>query len=97
MEAPFVRSHVAERTRRRTVRTQAVSLIGPATATAGLAWAILQPDRITLLHPTGQSFWWLVLEPPLLVVAVGVVFALLVAGPLIDDLESAGEARAAPR
>jgi ABC-type polysaccharide/polyol phosphate export permease len=42
---------------------------------------------VTLLHPFGQGFWWLVVEPPLLVVLVGVVFHALVARPLIDDLE----------
>ena len=73
--------------RRRDRRTQAVSLIGPAVAAAGVVWAILQPYRVTLLHPRGQGFWWLLVEPPLLVVAAGVVFALVVAGPLLADLE----------
>ena len=53
----------------------------------GVAWAFLQPYRITLLHPHGQGFWWLVIEPPLLVVLVGIVFALFVAPGLIEDLE----------
>jgi hypothetical protein len=50
-------------------------------------WAILQPYRVTLLHPRGEGFWWLVIEPPLLVVLVGVVFTLVVARPLLADLE----------
>jgi hypothetical protein len=58
------------------------------TAAAGLIWSFLQPARLTLLHPGGQSFWWLVLEPPLLVVAAGLVFAFLIARPLIADLEA---------
>ena len=53
----------------------------------GLIWGILQPHRLTILHPRGQGFWWLVLEPPLLVVLAGVVFALVVARPLLADLE----------
>ena len=53
----------------------------------GLIWAILQPYRVTLLHPRGESFWWLVVEPPLLVLLVGAVFAIFVARPLIADLE----------
>jgi hypothetical protein len=93
METPFVRSHSAERTRRQAVRTQIVSLIGPVAVAAGLIWAILQPYRVTLLHPFGQPFWWLVFEPPLLVCGVGVVFALLVARPLIADLESGSTER----
>jgi hypothetical protein len=64
-----------------------VSAIGPTVVAAGLIWAILQPYRVTLLHPRGQSFWWLVIEPPLLVMGAGIVFALLVARPLLVDLE----------
>jgi hypothetical protein len=63
-------------------------MLGPVTAAAGLVWAVLQPDRITLLHPVHQGFWWLVIEPPLLVVLAGVIFALVVARPLIADLEA---------
>jgi ABC-type polysaccharide/polyol phosphate export permease len=53
-----------------------------------LIWAFFQPERLTLLHPSGQGFWWLVLEPQLLVMAVGVAFALVVARPLLADLEA---------
>ena len=72
-------------------RARAVSLIGPLTIVAGIVWAILQPYRITLLHPRGQGFWFLFVQPPLFVIAAGVVFALLVARPLIADLEAAEE------
>jgi hypothetical protein len=54
----------------------------------GVVWAFLQPYRVTLLHPHGQGFWWLAIEPPLLVVLAGIVFALLVAPSVIEDLES---------
>ena len=57
------------------------------TALAGLAWALWQPWRLTLLHPHGQGFWWLVAEPPLYVVLVGVLFRLLIAPGLVKDLE----------
>jgi len=40
-----------------------------------------------LLHPHGQSFWWLVVEPPLLVVAVGLFFHFVVVPGLLEDLE----------
>ena len=72
---------------RHSVRARAVSALGPLTMVGGVAWAFLQPYRITLLHPHGQGFWWLVIEPPLLVVLVGVVFAVFVAPGLIEDLE----------
>ena len=71
-----------------------VSSIGPAVMAAGFVWAILQPYRVTLLHPRSQGVWWLLIEPPLLVIAAGIVFALLVARPLLIDLE---ELDAAPR
>jgi hypothetical protein len=72
----------------RTARVRLVSALGPLTALAGLIWAIVQPYRVTLLHPRGEGFWWLLVEPPLLVVAAGVAFALLVAPGLIEDLEA---------
>jgi hypothetical protein len=81
----FVSSSTAVRAR--TLRVHAVSLVGPVTAAGGLIWAILQPYRVTLLHPRGESFWWLLIEPPLLVVLVGAIFAAVVARPLIADLE----------
>jgi hypothetical protein len=78
----------------RTPRVRAVSALGPVTVLAGLAWAVLQPYRLTLLHPYHQGIWWLVVEPPLLVAAAGLFFALAVARPLIADLEQAGSGAA---
>jgi NAD(P)H-flavin reductase len=78
---------VTEAAQQHDIRAHAISLLGPLVAAAGIVWAILQPHRITLLHPHGQGFWWLVVEPPLLLVAGGVVFALVVARPLLADLE----------
>jgi hypothetical protein len=71
-----------------------VSLLGPLTVAGGVIWAILQPWRLTLLHPLHQGFWWLVVEPPLLVVGAGIFFTLVVARPLLADLEAS---RAAAR
>jgi hypothetical protein len=75
-------------TRTRTRGTYVVSLLGPLTVAGGVVWAVLQPHRLTLLHPFHQGFWWLVIEPPLLVVAAGIIFAFVVARPLIADLEA---------
>jgi hypothetical protein len=72
-------------------RARWVALIGPLTVVAGVAWAILQPYRVTLLHPRGQGFWFLAVEPPLLVVAAGIVFGIFVARPLAADLEEAAD------
>jgi hypothetical protein len=94
MESPYVHHYPGARVGRRNPRAQAVSLLGPLTAAGGLIWAIVQPYRVTLLHPHGQGFWWLFVEPPLLVVAAGIVFTFVVARPLLADLE---EHDAAPR
>jgi hypothetical protein len=80
--------------RQRTARARFVSAIGPLTALAGVTWAIVQPYRLTILHPHGEGFWWLFVEPPLLVVAVGLFFYFAVAPGLLEDLE---EARATSR
>jgi hypothetical protein len=63
-----------------------VLALGPVVALAGVAWAVVQPWRITLLDPSAQSFWWLVSEPPLYVVAVGLLFRFVVAPSLVEDL-----------
>jgi hypothetical protein len=73
--------------RSRTARARLVAVLGPMTMLGGVAWGFLQPYRLTVLHPHGQGLWWLLVEPPLLVIAVGVVFALLIAPGLIEDLE----------
>jgi len=78
---------VTEAVQQHDIRAHTISLLGPLVSAAGLVWAILQPDRITLLHPHGQGFWWLLVEPPLLLVAAGIVFVLVVARPLLADLE----------
>ena len=79
------------RTARRSARALAVSAIGPLTIVGGLVWAFVQPYRITLLHPRGQGFWWLVVEPPLLVMLVGLLFAVVVLPGLLEDLEAVEE------
>jgi hypothetical protein len=73
--------------RHRAARARFVSALGPLTALAGVVWAIVQPYRLTLLHPHGQGFWWLFVEPPLLVIAVGVSFYFVVLPGLLEDLE----------
>jgi hypothetical protein len=71
-------------------RVLLVLSLGPVCALGGVVWALLQPYRITLLHPYGQGFWWLVSEPPIYVVLVGLAFHWLVAPGLVEDLEEAG-------
>ena len=75
--------------RQRTARVRIVSALGPVTALAGVVWALVQPYRVTLLHPHGQGFWWLLVEPPLLVIAVGLFFYFAVLPGVLDDLDDA--------
>jgi hypothetical protein len=89
-----IATEAAARSRRRSLRGLAINLIGPLTMLAGVVWAFLQPYRLTLLHPHGQGFWWLLSEPPLYVVVVGLGFALLIAPGLLEDLEEVEDAAA---
>jgi hypothetical protein len=75
---------------RRSARARAVAAIGPLTVLAAVIWAAAQPYRLTILHPRGQGFWWLAVEPPLLVAFVGILFGALVAPGLLEDLEEEG-------
>ena len=83
-------THIATEASRPRVRSSARALVvralGPATVVAGLAWAVAQPYRITLLHPHDQGFWWLFVQPPLWVVAAGVFFHLAVVPGILADL-----------
>ena len=85
MNSTYASQATSERSR--LARPQIVSLLGPVVSAAGVVWAVLQPYRVTLLHPRGQGFWWLVIEPPLLVVIAGIVFSVVVVRPLLADLE----------
>jgi hypothetical protein len=71
----------------RTLRARIVLALGPLASLAGIAWAVAQPWRLTLLHPHGQGFWWLLSQPPLYVVLVGVLFRFAIAPGLADDVE----------
>jgi hypothetical protein len=82
-----VEANVPEVVERRPPRALAVLSLGPATAVAGVVWALFQPYRVTLLDPAGEGFWRLFVEPPLLVVLVGALFHLFVARPLAGELE----------
>lgn len=85
MQSTYARSRTSPIAR--TGRAHAIAALGPVTVAAGFVWAIVQPYRLTILHPQHQGFYWLAIEAPLLVVAAGVFFALVVARPLLVDLE----------
>jgi hypothetical protein len=71
----------------RPLRARIVLALGPLAACGGVAWAVLQPWRLTLLHPHGQGFWWLLAEPPIYAVLAGLLFRLLIAPGLAKDIE----------
>ena len=77
----------AETKERVATRVRVVLALGPLTSVAGVVWAVAQPWRLTLLHPTAQGFWWLFSEPPLYVVLVGLLFRFVVAPGIAADLE----------
>ena len=76
--------------RSRLRRARVLLALGPLTVTAGIVWALAQPWRLTLLHPSGQGFWWLFAEPPLYVVLVGILFRLVLAPGIVADLMDSG-------
>lgn len=69
-------------------RALAVQLLGPLTVLGGLVWAVAQPYRIAFLHPEGKGLYDFLFQPPLLVALVGLVFAVLIAPGLVEDLET---------
>lgn len=73
--------------RARSRHAVAVQLLGPLTVLAGLVWAVAQPYRIVFLDRDGRGLYDYLFQPPLLVVAVGLVFALVVAPGLVADLD----------
>jgi hypothetical protein len=79
----------AERAVALPLRARLVLVLGPATALGGVVWAIVQPWRLTLLHPHAQGAWWLFSEPPLFVLVVGLLFRLLLAPGIVDDIRAA--------
>jgi hypothetical protein len=90
--------HAAEesRTIRRPRRVLALEAIGPLTIVGGVVWAIAQPYRIAFIYREGKGFYDYLAQPPLLVVAVGLFFALAIAPGLASDLERAHEPEAEP-
>ena len=70
------------------LRARLVLALGPVTAFGGVVWALVQPWRLTLLHPHGQGLWWLLAEPPLYVVLVGLLFRLLLAPGIVEDIRA---------
>ena len=67
-------------------RGSALALIGPFTTLAGVVWAVAQPYRLAPIDHWAASAWDYAAQPPLLVVAVGLIFEFAVALPLLRQL-----------
>jgi hypothetical protein len=87
---PRARPTDERREARRGVRVLALEAIGPLTILAGIVWAFAQPYRVAFFYPEGKGVWEWAVQPPLLVMAVGLVFALLVTPGLVEDMERQG-------
>lgn len=83
------RTAAEERSERKTGRIVAIEAIGPLTIVAGVVWAIAQPYRIVFIHRADKGFYDYLVQPPLLVMLVGLLFALLIAPGVVDDLREA--------
>ena len=87
---------VRSRATRRGIRVLAVEALGPLTVLGGIVWAFAQPYRVTFFYPDGKGIWEWLVQPPLLVVLVGLLFSLVVAPGVVDDLEQREQGDAAP-
>lgn len=74
---------------RRSRRALTVTLLGPTTVVGGIIWAVVQPWRITLLHPHGEGFYWLLVEPPLWAIGAGLAFWLWIVPGVLQDFDAA--------
>ena len=85
---PLDRASEREKVERRSLRALAIEALGPLTILGGVVWAIFQPYRIVFFNRAGKGFYDYLVQPPLLVIGVGLLFALAIAPGLIDDLRS---------
>lgn len=88
---PLDRAPEREEIERRSVRALAIESLGPITILGGVVWAIFQPYRIAFFEPAGKGFYDYLVQPPLLVIGVGLLFAVVIAPGILDDLRTADD------
>lgn len=86
---PLDRASDREATEYRSPPARIIELLGPLTILGGIVWAILQPYRIVFFDRAGKGFYDYLVQPPLLVIGVGLFFSLAVAPGLLEDIRSA--------
>lgn len=89
---PLERGAERRRTSRPPLRMLAIESIGPLTMLAGAVWAVAQPYRIVFLDREGKGLYDFLVQAPLLVIAVGLFFALVIAPGIVEDLRSDDDA-----
>jgi hypothetical protein len=89
---PIERASERDRVERRATRELAIESLGPLTILGGVVWAIFQPYRIVFFNSSNHGFYEYIVQGPLLVIGVGVFFALVVAPGLVEDLRSGRDA-----
>jgi hypothetical protein len=80
-----------QRVSRRSGRELAIEFLGPVTILGGIVWAILQPYRVVFFDKSPNlGFYDYVIQAPLLVILVGLIFTFVIAPGLLEDLRSGG-------
>lgn len=85
---PIERASERNRVERRTARELAVEALGPLTILGGIVWAIFQPYRIVFFSSSDNGLYEYLTQGPLLVIGVGLFFALVIAPGLVEDLRA---------
>lgn len=85
---PIERASERDRVERPAARELAIESLGPLTILGGIVWAIFQPYRIVFFSSADRGFYEYVVQGPLLVIGVGLFFALVVAPGLVEDLRA---------
>src|SRR5262245_15498887 len=89
---PLERAAKRHEVGRRSGRALALEFLGPVTILGGVVWAILQPYRIVFFDRAGKGFYDYLIQAPLLVIAVGLLFTFAIAPGLLEDLRTADDA-----
>jgi hypothetical protein len=85
---PLERATERDEIGRRSGRALAIEAIGPLTILGGIVWAIFQPYRIVFFDHVDKGFYDYLVQPPLLVIGVGLLFMLGIAPGLLEDIRS---------
>jgi hypothetical protein len=87
---PFESARNRHHVGRRSGRAVAIEFLGPLTILGGIVWSIFQPYRIVFLDRDADlGLYDYLIQPPLLVIVVGLIFTFAIAPGLLEDLRAA--------